>query len=82
MCVTSGVTGVLYIGAGRLQEAIGLAPAMVSSSLLMVPAALLALHALRKPCFAGGLLEHVSYCSGKSAWRRAARLVVLCPAGS
>ena len=48
MSVTSGVTVVLYIGAGRLQEAIGLAPAMVSSSLLMVPAALLALHALRK----------------------------------
>ncbi len=48
MGFTSGVAGVLYIGVGWLQEAIGLAPAMVSSYLLMLPAALLALHVLTK----------------------------------
>ena len=48
MGFTSGVAGLLYVGVGRLQEAIGLAPAMVSSYLLMVPAALLALYVLSK----------------------------------
>jgi FSR family fosmidomycin resistance protein-like MFS transporter len=48
MGFTSGVAGVLYIVVGRLQETIGLAPAMVSSYLLMVPAALLALYVLTK----------------------------------
>ncbi len=48
MGFTSGVAGVLYVGVGWLQEAIGLVPAMVSSYLLMVPAALLALHVLTK----------------------------------
>ena len=44
----SGVAGVLHVGVGRLQKAIGLAPSMASSYLLMVPAALLALHVLSK----------------------------------
>ena len=48
MGFTSGVARVLYIGVGRLQEATSLAPAMVSSYLLMVPAALLALYVLTK----------------------------------
>ena len=48
MGFASGVAGVLYVGVGRLQEAIGLAPAMVSSYPLMVPAALLALRVLSK----------------------------------
>lgn len=48
MGFTSGVAGILYIGVGWLQEAIGLTPAMVSSYLLMVPAALLALYVLTK----------------------------------
>jgi FSR family fosmidomycin resistance protein-like MFS transporter len=48
MGFTSGVAGVLYIGVGWLQEVIGLTPAMVSSYLLMVPAALLALRVLTK----------------------------------
>jgi hypothetical protein len=39
---------VLYVGVGRLQEAVGLTSAMVSSFLLIVPAALLVLQALRK----------------------------------
>ena len=48
MGFTSGVAGLLYIVVGRLQETIGLAPAMVSSNLLMVPAALLAFYVLTK----------------------------------
>ena len=48
MGFTSGVAGVLYIVVGRLQEAIGLAPAMVSSYLLMVPASALAYYVLSR----------------------------------
>ena len=48
MGFTSGVAGVLYVGVGWLQEAIGFAPAMASSYLLMVPAALLALYVLTR----------------------------------
>lgn len=45
---TAGVAGLLYIGVGRLQEALGLVPAMGLSYLAMVPAALLALYVLRR----------------------------------
>lgn len=45
---TAGVAGLLYIGVGRLQEALGLVPAMGLSYLTMVPAALLALYVLRR----------------------------------
>jgi len=45
---TAGVAGLLYIGVGRLQEALGLAPAMGLSYLAMVPAALLALYVVRR----------------------------------
>ncbi len=48
MGFTSGVAGLLYVGVGWLQVAIGFAPAMASSYLLMVPAALLALYVLTK----------------------------------
>lgn len=44
---TAGVAGLLYIGVGRLQETLGLAPAMGLSYLLMIPAALLAFYVLR-----------------------------------
>lgn len=48
MGFTSGVAGLLYVGVGWLQVAIGFAPAMASSYLLMVPTALLALYVLTK----------------------------------
>jgi MFS transporter, FSR family, fosmidomycin resistance protein len=48
MGFTSGVAGVLYVGIGWLQEAIGIAPAMAVGYLAMVPAAILALHVLRR----------------------------------
>lgn len=48
MGFTSGVAGVLYVGVGWLQEAVGLAPAMAVSYLAMVPAAILALYVLRR----------------------------------
>ena len=43
-----GLAGLLYIGVGRLQEAIGLGPAMTVAFLAVVPAAALALLALRR----------------------------------
>ncbi len=48
MGFTSGVAGVIYVGIGKLQEVVGLAPAMGLSYLGMIPAALLALYVLRK----------------------------------
>jgi MFS transporter, FSR family, fosmidomycin resistance protein len=42
MGFTWGVAGVLYIGFGALQQAIGLAPALLASFALLAPAALLA----------------------------------------
>lgn len=42
MGLTSGTAGLLYIGVGRLQEAIGLAPAMTLSYLTLIPGAFLA----------------------------------------
>ena len=46
MGVGFAVAGLLYVGVGALQAAIGLAPAMVSTFLLLVPAAALAHRAL------------------------------------
>ena len=43
-----GVAGVLYIGIGALQEAVGVAPAMALSFLSLVPAAALAFGVLRR----------------------------------
>jgi len=48
MGFTSGVAGVIYVGIGKLQEVVGLAPAMGLSYLGMVPAAILALYVLSK----------------------------------
>lgn len=48
MGFTGGVAGILYIGIGRLQEWIGLAPAMSLSFLSLIPAALLAFYVLTK----------------------------------
>lgn len=48
MGFTGGVAGILYIGIGRLQEWIGLAPAMSLSFLSLIPAALLAFYVLAK----------------------------------
>jgi FSR family fosmidomycin resistance protein-like MFS transporter len=48
MGLTTGTAGVLYIGVGRLQEAIGLAPAMGISFLSVIPAALVAFYVLTK----------------------------------
>lgn len=48
MGFTGGVAGVLYIGTGRLQEIIGLAPAMGLSYLALLPAALLVFYVLTK----------------------------------
>lgn len=48
MGFTSGLAGLLYVGIGRLQEIVGLAPAMGLSYLGMVPAAILALYVLSK----------------------------------
>lgn len=42
-----GAAGLLYVGAGVLQDAIGLAPAMLASFLLLFPAAVLAARGLR-----------------------------------
>ena len=41
--MTSAVAGALYIGLGRLQEAMGLEPGIAVGFLMVVPAALLAL---------------------------------------
>lgn len=46
MGFTSGMAGLLYIGIGKLQEVVGLAPAMALSYLGLIPAALLALYVL------------------------------------
>lgn len=48
MGLTVGVAGVLYVGIGRLQEAIGLAPAMGLSYLTLAPAAALAFTVLTR----------------------------------
>ena len=48
MGFTGGMAGLLYVGIGKLQEVIGLAPAMTLSYLGMVPAALLALYILSR----------------------------------
>ncbi len=40
------MAGLLYIGIGKLQEVVGLAPAMALSYLGLIPAALLALYVL------------------------------------
>lgn len=48
MGFAGGVAGLLYIGVGRLQELIGLAPAMGLSYLGLIPAALLAFFVLTK----------------------------------
>ncbi len=48
MGFASGAAGVLYIGIGRLQELLGLVPAMTVGYALAVPAALLALLVLRR----------------------------------
>ena len=48
MGFSTGVGGILYVGVGWLQEAIGLAPAMGLSYLLMIPAAVLAFRVLSR----------------------------------
>lgn len=48
MGFTTGVAGLLYIGIGRLQEVIGLTPAIALSYLSLIPAALLAFYVLTK----------------------------------
>lgn len=48
MGFTWGVAGVLYIAIGALQEAVGLAPAMIGSFCAMIPAAVLAYAVLRR----------------------------------
>ncbi|RIH90562.1 hypothetical protein Mterra_00357 [Calidithermus terrae] len=42
MGLTVGLAGLLYVGVGRLQEVVGMAPAMALSYLALLPAALLA----------------------------------------
>ena len=42
-----GLAGLLYVGVGALQNAFGLAPTMAVTFALLIPAALIALHALR-----------------------------------
>jgi MFS transporter, FSR family, fosmidomycin resistance protein len=48
MGFTWGTAGVLYIGIGRLQEIIGLLPAMSLGFFMMIPGAALAFYVLRK----------------------------------
>lgn len=48
MGFSGGVAGVLYIGIGRMQEVIGLTPAISLSYLSLIPAALLAFYVLGK----------------------------------
>lgn len=48
MGFAGGMAGVLYIGVGRLQEVIGLTPAMSLSYLSLIPAAFLAFYVLTK----------------------------------
>jgi FSR family fosmidomycin resistance protein-like MFS transporter len=48
MGFAGGMAGVLYIGVGRLQELIGLTPAMSLSYLSLIPAAFLAFYVLTK----------------------------------
>jgi len=67
-----GMAGVLYVGLGRLQDAIGLGPAMGLTYLALVPAALLALRALRRvpdvtPLETGSALEVACACLGAAA---------------
>lgn len=55
MGLTVGLAGLLYVGVGRLQEAVGMAPAMALSYLALLPAALLARAAVDgRPAPAGG----------------------------
>jgi FSR family fosmidomycin resistance protein-like MFS transporter len=44
--VTAGAAGVLYVGLGRLQELVGLAPGLAAGFALVLPAAALALAVL------------------------------------
>ena len=48
MGFTWGIAGVIYIGFGALQEAVGITPALGVSYLFLVPAALLALYVLSR----------------------------------
>lgn len=48
MGVATGIAGVLYIGIGRLQDLVGLAPAMCLGFLAVIPAALVTFVALTK----------------------------------
>ena len=48
MGFTWGIAGVIYIGFGALQEAVGIAPALGVSYVFLLPAALLALYVLSK----------------------------------
>ena len=49
MGFTTAIAGVAYVGVGALQETVGLGTAMAASYVLMVPAALVALAAVRRP---------------------------------
>lgn len=63
MGLTSGVAGLLYVGVGRLQELIGLAPAMGLSYLTLIPGAFLAFAVLTKypiPAGAADLAERTA----------------------
>lgn len=44
----SGLAGLLYVGVGRLQEMVGLGPAIGAAYLALIPAAILARHVLRE----------------------------------
>lgn len=48
MGLTMGTAGLLYVGIGKLQEIVGIAPAMGLSYLGMIPAAVLALYVLNR----------------------------------
>lgn len=48
MGFSTGIAGIVYVGVGRLQETLGLVPAMQMSYLAAIPAALLAFYVLRK----------------------------------
>jgi FSR family fosmidomycin resistance protein-like MFS transporter len=48
MGLPMGLAGLIYVGVGALQEAIGLAPAMATAFAIVIPAAVLALVVLRR----------------------------------
>lgn len=61
MGFTSGTAGLLYVGVGRLQEVIGLAPAMSLSYLMLIPGAVVAFAVLTKyPAPTGGGAERTA----------------------